>query len=97
METQQYQPAPPTNGKAVASMVLGILSIIIPWLGFILGIVGIILASKAFKEINATGQGGRGMAIAGLVTSIVGTALYGLLILLILLSIFIFSMPMMMY
>jgi uncharacterized membrane protein len=80
METQQYHPAPPTNSKAVASMVLGILAII-PWLGFVLGIIGIILASKAFKEIDATAQSGRGMAVAGLVTSIVWTALYGILLL----------------
>lgn len=90
-ERQQYQPAPPANGKAIASLVLGILSIIIPWLGFILGIIGIVLANKAFKEIANYQQGGRGMAVAGLTTSIIGTAIWGLFILLIIFSFAAFS------
>ncbi|MEC0235017.1 DUF4190 domain-containing protein [Paenibacillus kribbensis] len=71
---------PPTNSKAVASMVLGILSIVIPYLGLIIGIVGIILSSLSLKEINRHGEQGRGMAIAGLVCSIIGTLIYALII-----------------
>ncbi|MCC3378800.1 DUF4190 domain-containing protein [Paenibacillus farraposensis] len=71
---------PPTNNKAVASMVLGILSVVIPYLGFIIGIVGIILSSLSLKEINRHGEQGRGMAIAGLVCSIIGTMIYALII-----------------
>lgn len=82
MENQQQQI---TNGKAIASMVLGILSIIIPYIGIILGILGIIFAKKSFGEINANNQNGRGMAITGLTTSIIGLAIYVLLILIILL------------
>ncbi|EHS56323.1 DUF4190 domain-containing protein [Paenibacillus sp. Aloe-11] len=70
----------PTNSKAVASMVLGILSIVIPYLGLIIGIVGIILSSLSLKEINRHGEQGRGMAIAGLVCSIIGTLIYALII-----------------
>ncbi|WP_112181896.1 MULTISPECIES: DUF4190 domain-containing protein [Paraliobacillus] len=81
-EQQHYQQAPVTNGKAIASLVLGILSIVIPWIGFIFGIIGIVLSSKAKKEIANYQQAGNGMAVAGLVTSIVGTALYGLLLIL---------------
>lgn len=62
-------------------MVLGILAIIIPWIGFILGIIAIVLANKAFKEIAQHQLGGRGMAVAGLTTGIVAAAIYGLLIL----------------
>ena len=91
-ERQQYQPAPPANGKAIASLVLGILSIIIPWVGFILGIIGIVLANKAFKEIANYQQGGRGMAVAGLTTSIIGTALYALFILIAIIGLATFSM-----
>lgn len=80
-EQQHYQQPPVTNGKAIASLVLGILSIISLWIGLILGIIGIILASKALKEIANYHQGGRGLAIAGLTTSIIGTSFYGLILL----------------
>ncbi|WP_342415096.1 DUF4190 domain-containing protein [Paenibacillus sp. FSL R10-2782] len=71
---------PPTNNKAVASMVLGILAVVIPYLGFIIGIIGIILSSLSLKEINRHGEQGKGMAIAGLVCSIIGTLIYALII-----------------
>ncbi|MFS0671832.1 DUF4190 domain-containing protein [Ornithinibacillus sp. 179-J 7C1 HS] len=80
METQQ------TNGKAVAALVLGILSIVIPYVGLILGIIGIILSNSSLKEIVVTNEGGRGLAIAGRVTSIIGVAIYGILLVLIILS-----------
>lgn len=80
MENQQPQI---TNGKAIASMVLGILSIIIPYIGIILGILGIIFSKKSFREIKLYNQNGRGMGIAGLTSSIVGLSLYVLIILLI--------------
>ena len=65
-----------SNGLAVASLVLGIVSIvfcfIIQWLGLIIGIVGIVLGVMAKKK-NPTG-----MATAGLVLSIIGTVLCAL-------------------
>ncbi|GAA5415639.1 hypothetical protein Pryu01_00670 [Paraliobacillus ryukyuensis] len=80
MEEQNYYATPPqTSGKAIASMVLGILSIIIPYLGFILGIIAIVFAKKGMNETAEQKQGGRGMAIAGLTTGIIGTVLYGIL------------------
>lgn len=69
-----------TNGKAIASMILGILSIVTPYIGLILGIIGIIFARKSFREINEHHQNGKGMAIAGLTTSIVGLCLYALIL-----------------
>lgn len=78
MEIQQQQQT--TNGKAIASMVLGILSILIPYVGIILGILGIIFAKKSFVEINVGKQNGKGMAITGLTTSIVGLSFYILLL-----------------
>jgi hypothetical protein len=80
-----------TNGKAIAALVLGILSLIIPYIGLILGIIGLVLASSSLKEIAVTGQGGRGLAIAGRVTSIIGVALYGILLIIIILSLVAFS------
>ena len=63
---------------AVASLVLGILSILDPFiiLGLILGIIGIVLAVMAKKR----GFFG-GMATAGLVLSIIGLALNGFIFL----------------
>lgn len=64
------------KGKAIASMVLGICSIVLGcclwWLGLILGIIAIALGAIAIKNQ----EGGKGMAIAGLVTGIIG-ALWG--------------------
>ncbi len=65
-----------SNGFGIASLVLGIISIVFVFfnqlLGVIVGIVGIVLAVMAKKK-NPTG-----MAKAGLVCSIVGTVLCGL-------------------
>nr|WP_235857603.1 DUF4190 domain-containing protein [Paenibacillus albiflavus] len=73
--------APPrTNGKAVAALVLGILSLVIPYAGFIIGIIAIVFAKLANDEIKRTGEAGKGMATAGMVTGIIGTALYAIVI-----------------
>ncbi|CAM4239877.1 DUF4190 domain-containing protein [Paenibacillus typhae] len=81
-----YSPPPPppahTNGKSIASLVLGILSIVTPYIGLLFGIVAIILSALSLKEIRNRYEGGRGLAIAGLVCGIVGTIIYALLILL---------------
>ncbi|MNN16632.1 hypothetical protein D3C81_1297800 [compost metagenome] len=84
--------APPkTNGKAIAALVLGILAIFIPYVGFILGIVAIIIASLSFKELKRTGEQGKGLAIAGLVCGIVGTVIYAILIFIIVLAVVLVS------
>ncbi len=63
---------------AVASLVLGIVTLVciflgpLGWIGVILGIVGIILGILAKKTAPS------GMATAGLVCSIIGTAICGL-------------------
>lgn len=81
------QPYPTkTNGKAIAALVLGILAIIIPYIGFILGIIAIILGALSLKEIAKASEQGRGLAIAGLVCGIIGTALYALLILILIIG-----------
>jgi hypothetical protein len=56
---------------AVASLVLGILSIILSFtgFGFLFGIIGLILAILARRQLNAEN---RGLATGGLVTSLVG-------------------------
>ncbi|OAX50764.1 DUF4190 domain-containing protein [Paenibacillus sp. AD87] len=79
---------PKTNSKSIAALVLGILSVIIPYLGFLIGIVAIVFASISLKEIKLRMEQGRGLAIAGLVCGIIGTAIYAIIILFILAAAF---------
>jgi len=82
---QPYMP-PKTNGKSIAALVLGILSIILPYIGFIIGIIAIVFSAISLKEIKKNQEQGRGMAIAGLVCGIVGTALYAIIILIVVIA-----------
>ncbi|WOV86757.1 DUF4190 domain-containing protein [Sporosarcina oncorhynchi] len=70
-----------TNSNATTSLILGILSILIPFIGLALGIFGIIFSRKATREIVSTNMGGHGFATAGLICSIVGIViqLFGVL------------------
>jgi uncharacterized membrane protein len=70
---------------------LGILAVIIPYLGLILGIIAIVFAKKSLDEIKKTQEAGYGMAIAGLVTGIVGTSLYGIVLIIIIFSLAVVS------
>lgn len=70
-----------TSGKAIASLVLGILSLIVPYIGIILGILAVVFAKKAFSDIEALKYGGRGLAVGGLTCGIIGLALYTILLL----------------
>jgi len=66
---KQGKQVPSDNSNGVASLVLGILSIIfsmVPLLGLILGILGIVFASKQ-KKIASSGA-----ATGGMITSIIG-------------------------
>lgn len=79
---QQGVIGPPTSGMAVASMILGIVSIVLFWaIGFIFAIVGLILGSIAIKECEPRGnKKGGGMAIAGIVCSSIGLLIWILII-----------------
>lgn len=72
----------PNAPNAVASLVLGILSLAIGCLGvgLILGIIGLVLASKGTKEYNANPERykGEGMLKAGKIMSIIGIVLSGI-------------------
>lgn len=73
------------KGKAIASMVLGIVAVVLGcclltrWIGIICAIIGLALGGVAIKK----NEDGRGMAIAGLVCSIIAIAwfLLGLILL----------------
>ena len=69
-----------SNGLAIASMVLGIVSLILtcilPYGSWVLAIVGIVLAAIAKKKAKS------GMATAGLVCSIIALAVWVVVIIL---------------
>ncbi len=73
------------NGKglSIAALVLGIIACLLCWWGWvgivalILGIVGIILAVKGKQQAIASGSP-TGLATAGLVLSIIATAISGI-------------------
>lgn len=66
----------PVNGTAIAGLIIGILALVIPCLGFIGGIVGVICSASAMSQIRRNpAQGGQGLAVAGLTTSIVALCL----------------------
>lgn len=63
-----------SSGLAIASMVCGILSVVIccgMWVSWILSVVAIILGAVSLSKR----QGGRGMAIAGIITAVFGLLL----------------------
>ena len=72
-----FLPAPPpTNGKAVGSMVCGVLTTMTMGLT---GIPAVILGHSARAEIRRSGEGGEGFAMAGLILgwlSVVGWAVF---------------------
>ena len=61
-----------TNSKSISSLVFGILSIVLPFIGLIFGITGTVMAYKATREINTSKEKGTALSVAGKVTSIIG-------------------------
>ncbi len=73
-----YQPAPSTNGMAVASLVT---SLTLPFMVPVLGsIIAVVFGHVGLSQIQKTGAGGKGMAIAGLVLGYLGLAVAVVLI-----------------
>ncbi|MFI2430283.1 DUF1707 and DUF4190 domain-containing protein [Streptomyces sp. NPDC018693] len=69
-------PPPPTNSKAIGSMVCGVLTTMTMGLT---GLPAVILGHSARAEIRRTGQGGEGFALAGLILgwlSVAGWAVF---------------------
>jgi hypothetical protein len=80
----QWAAPPPTAGNAVAALVCGILSLVM--CGFFTGIPAMVLGRRAKREVEASaGQlGGEGIATAGFVTGLIGTLLWGIPLLIVL-------------
>ena len=81
------------KNKAIAALICGVLAVISVFtgvgalIGLVLGIVGIILSINVRKELQSLGETAdtdpalkdmKGMATAGLICSIVGTAIAGI-------------------
>lgn len=89
LQPGQYGPTPPpyhgyaqpragSNGKAIAGLALGIASIVFCFfsvLDAIPVILGLVFSLIGISETKAPGTSGRGMAVAGLVCTIVGALL----------------------
>ncbi|MDB4964890.1 MAG: hypothetical protein JWN44_579 [Myxococcales bacterium] len=60
----------PTNGEAIAGFILGILGHL-PLLGFLCCLLGIYFSSKGLKRAAVLDNSGHGLAVAGMVLSIV--------------------------
>ncbi len=84
-----YAPSPPTNQMAVIALVLGIVGLVV--LPILASIPAIIVGHMARKQIRERGEGGDGMALAGVITGYIGAVGYTLIFLLILLPFFILA------
>ena len=69
------------NSKSVASLILGILSLVIPLFGFFLAIAAIILSRQSLNEIFSSNDQGKGLAVAGRVCGALSLAGYCTLLL----------------
>ena len=65
-----------TNGFAIASMVLGIV-----WIYWIGSVLALVFGYVARSQIRERGEGGDGMAIAGIVLGWIGVGVLGLALL----------------
>ncbi len=71
----------PTNSNSAGALSFGILSILIPIIGLVFGILGIVFSNKAKKEIMLSSESGMGLASAGLICSIVGLTMQAFILL----------------
>jgi hypothetical protein len=71
-----YAPPQRTNGMAIASMVLGIL-----WIYWIGSILALIFGYMARNQIRERGEGGAGMATAGIVLGWIGVGIFVVVVL----------------
>src|SRR5258708_34365387 len=83
LQSQGYPPVvytygPRSNSYAVASLIFGILSwFLCPLVG---GVVAVVLGHVARGQIRRSGEGGAGLAIAGLILGYAHLAVFGLVI-----------------
>jgi hypothetical protein len=80
-QNPQWQPSPPTPGKAIASLVLSIVGIL--FCPYVFSVLGLVFGYMARGEIKRAGGalGGEGLALAGIIISWGGLAVWTLFIL----------------
>jgi hypothetical protein len=80
-QNPQWQPSPPTPGKAIASLILSIVGIL--FCPYIFSVLGLVFGYMARGEIKRAGGGlaGEGLALAGIIISWGGLAVWTLFIL----------------
>ncbi|GAB1817498.1 DUF4190 domain-containing protein [Herbidospora sp. RD11066] len=71
-----YAATRPTNGMAVASLVMGLIGLV---LCGVTAVLGVIFGHIAISRIKTSGEEGHGMAVAGLVISYITIALWVIL------------------
>ena len=73
-------PRPPPDDGAIASVILGVLSVVgcLAWLGLPLGVPAILLGARAHKDIRRSAglRAGYGLATAGIVLGSIGSTLF---------------------
>jgi hypothetical protein len=76
MPQAMFTPAPPNDGKAIGSLVLGILSLV-GCFGALAGIPAVILGVMSRRDIRRSGGtiGGDGLALAGIITGVLSSVL----------------------
>jgi hypothetical protein len=80
-----YQVARPTNTLAIISLVAGIAGfVVVPLLG---GIAAVITGHMARGQIRQTGEGGNGLAVAGLILGYLNVVFFALLALVIIIGV----------
>jgi hypothetical protein len=77
-QNPQWQPGTPTPGKAIASLILSIVGIL--FCPYIFSVVGLVLGYMVRGEIRRAGGalGGEGLALAGIIISWAGLAVWTL-------------------
>ena len=77
----------PYEGLAIASMVLGIVSLVLWYFGLITGTIGLVLGLRARQYCEPQGtKRGRGFAKTGIICSIVALSLWGLFVVIVLIA-----------
>lgn len=88
-----FQPTPPTNGMAIASLVLsclGLVSTCAYGLGVIPALIGAILGHVARGQIKSSGESGGGLALAGVIVGWV-TVAFVVLIVMVVVGVFVIA------
>lgn len=64
-----------TNSRSITAFTLGIVSILIPAIGLILGIIGLVIANRAINEVGHSNGRSSSLAVSRRILSIIGICL----------------------